>query len=61
MQMSKPSSFEGNRKDGVCTWLAVNAETDDDDDDCGSFHPVSSRPKRSCKGKTYQNNLMLSS
>ncbi|GKA69694.1 hypothetical protein Tco_0775758, partial [Tanacetum coccineum] len=27
-QKCEPSSFGGNRKDGICTWLAENAEAD---------------------------------
>ncbi|CAH1447488.1 unnamed protein product [Lactuca virosa] len=49
-KMEPPSSFGGNRADGICTWLAANTEAADAD--CGSFqfHPVSARSKRSCKG-----------
>lgn len=43
----EPCSFRENRKDGICTWLAANTETDAD---CAFFHPIPSRPKRSCKG-----------
>ncbi|KAI7757142.1 hypothetical protein M8C21_029495 [Ambrosia artemisiifolia] len=45
-------SSGGNRK-GVCTWLAENAETDaliTANDNCASFHSLSSKLKRSSKG-----------
>ncbi|XP_076915151.1 uncharacterized protein LOC143574396 [Bidens hawaiensis] len=49
-----PFSFRGNTN-GVCTWLAENAEADalvneNDDSDCASFHSLSSKLKRSSKG-----------
>lgn len=49
-----PFSSRGNRN-GVCTWLAENAEADalvneNDDSDCASFHSLSSKLKRSSKG-----------
>ena len=44
--------FEGNRKDGICTCLAENAEADtlahvNDNADFAQFHPVSVRAKSS--------------
>ena len=46
------SSLGGNKKDGICTWLAENAEADtlvnvNDNADFAQFHPVSARTKRS--------------
>ncbi|KAI3679025.1 hypothetical protein L6452_38332 [Arctium lappa] len=50
-----PSSFGVNRKDGVCTWLAANAEADalgdvNNNADSTTFRHASARAKRSCKG-----------
>ncbi|GKB67751.1 hypothetical protein Tco_0929163 [Tanacetum coccineum] len=51
-QKCEPSSFGGNRKDGICTWLAENAEADalvnvHDNADFAQFHSLSARAKRS--------------
>lgn len=49
-QKCEPSSLGGNRKDGICTWLAENAEADtlvnmnDNADFC-------SIPSRICQSK----------
>lgn len=45
----------GGNRNGICTWLAENAEADaliivNDDSDCPSFHSLSSKLKRSSKG-----------
>ncbi|GKC88022.1 hypothetical protein Tco_1148671, partial [Tanacetum coccineum] len=47
-----PSNLGGNRKDGICTWLAENAEADalvnvNDNADFAQFHTLSARAKRS--------------
>lgn len=52
-QNYRPSSFGGNRKDGICTWLAENAEADalvNVNDNCALFRPVSATAKNSYKG-----------
>lgn len=52
-QYTGPSSFGGNRKDGICTWLAENAKADaliNVNDNCALFRPVSAKAKSSCKG-----------
>ncbi|PWA82812.1 hypothetical protein CTI12_AA174990 [Artemisia annua] len=46
------SSLGGNKKDGICTWLAEYAEADtlvyvNDNADFSQLHPVSARTKRS--------------
>ncbi|KAI3805928.1 hypothetical protein L1987_21816 [Smallanthus sonchifolius] len=45
----------GGNRNGVCTWLAANAEEDasitvNDNSNCASFHSLSSKLKRSSKG-----------
>ncbi|KAI3506654.1 hypothetical protein L1887_21215 [Cichorium endivia] len=42
----EPSGFSGDIRDGICTWLAANVNTEADADSA-SFHPVSARAKRS--------------
>nr|XP_043636655.1 uncharacterized protein LOC122607696 [Erigeron canadensis] len=52
-QKTRPSSFGGSTKDGVCTWLAVNADAlinVNDNADCTLFRSVSAKAKRSDKG-----------